>query len=347
MLIGDGSMDLYCENENAGNVYRDDYRSDIKKLIENRRRKADLIRGNYITPDAIFEDSERYRRDFIDMLGWPLNASLSRSIPNVVQKFVSRDRLGTIYRMKIEVIDGFWFYGLLFLPNEVKQYPLVIAQHGGGGTPELCSGFFGSANYNDMTRKILENKVAVFAPQLLLWSSPRFGESYDRAKIDVQLKQIGGSITALEIYSIIRSIDYLISMPNIDSSKIGMAGLSYGGFYTLFTTACDTRIKAAFSSGFFNNRYTYDWPDWTWFSSACRFMDAEVGALICPRALYIEAADNDEAFAAETAAEEVKRLSAYYEKQDAEKFLKFKIFHGAHEIDKSYEGIDYLISSIR
>ena len=75
---------------------------------------------------------------------------------------------------------------------------------------------------------------------------------------------------------------------DIDGDRIGMIGLSYGGFYTLFAAALDVRIGAAVSSCFFNNRKMYDFVDWVWFNAANQFMDAEVGALVCPRPLYVE-----------------------------------------------------------
>jgi hypothetical protein len=222
----------------------------------------------------------------------------------------------------------------------------VIAQHGGLGTPELCSGFFGSDNYNDMTRRILRKGVAVFAPQMLLWAE-EFGPNTERLTIDAELKQLGGSIAALEIYKLKRSIDYLHSRSDIISEMTGMVGLSYGGFYTLFTAAADTRIKAALVSCFFNNRFTYAWSDWTWFNSGNMFLDAEVGALVCPRALYIEAGDQDELFAANTARLEYQRLYKIYESLNYNDNLRYKEFLGAHELDKSNEGIDYIIERIR
>ena len=45
-----------------------------------------------------------------------------------------------------------------------------------------------------------------------------------------------------------RAIDYLVSRPEVDRSRIGMIGHSLGGQETLFTTAADLRIKAAVSS---------------------------------------------------------------------------------------------------
>ena len=116
-----------------------------------------------------------------------------------------------MFRVQIQVFEGFKFYGLLFKKNDGKRRPLVIAQHGGLGTPELCSTLFEgetSYNYNDMTQRILEYDVNVFAPQMLLWSIEEYGIDYNRAYIDAVLKMLGGSITALEIYCLQRSLDY-------------------------------------------------------------------------------------------------------------------------------------------
>ena len=76
-----------------------------------------------------------------------------------------------------------------------------------------------------------------------------------------------------------------------------MMGLSYGGCYTLYTAAIDTRIDAAVSSCFFNERNRYLWSDWSYFGFMNEFNDAEVCALICPRALMIEVGDSDTLFA--------------------------------------------------
>ena len=75
-----------------------------------------------------------------------------------------------------------------------------------------------------------------------------------------------------------------------------MIGLSYGGFYTLYLTALDKRIKAALCSCYYNDRTYYSNSDWSWFGSANMFEDAEVASLIFPRKLWIQVADNDELF---------------------------------------------------
>ena len=230
--------------------------------------------------------------------------------------------------MQIEVLPDLWFYGIYFEHSDGKKRPFVICQHGGMGTPEICSGFFDSSNYNNMTKRVLAYGVNAFAPQLLLWHSATYGIDYDRKAIDVSLKQIGSSITSVEVYAIMKSINYFSSLHQTDTEKIGMVGLSYGGFYTLFTTACDTRIKMALSSSFYNNRYTHNWSDWMWDKSAQKFLDNEIALLIYPRHLSIVVGNNDELFKAEAAKNEFEDLESVC---DNLSWIDFNVFEGIHE----------------
>lgn len=337
---------LYSEKANKGNKYRNEYLAGIGALIERRRKQADRQRTAYFKD--IEQNREKYRNDFLKMLGWPLVNTEKRSkLPKCEITFVAKDDFAAIYRLQMTVLGGLKAYAMLFLPHgNTAPHPITLVQHGGQGTPELCADFFGSANYNDITRRILKRGVAVFSPQLVLWRKGRFGSGYDRRHLDSEFKQLGGSITAVEIYCIKQWIDYLFSREDLDCNKLGMTGLSYGGFYTLFTAAADTRIKVAYSSCFFNNRYIYDWTDWTWQGSALKFLDAEVGALICPRPLYVEVGKNDSLFNSQSAVEEFNRLKDYYSRAGADDLLSFKVFDGTHEYDKSDAGIEFLIKHI-
>lgn len=218
----------------------------------------------------------------------------------------------------------------MFVTDENEKRPLVISQHGGLGSPELCSSFDDSSNYNNMTRRILEQKVNVFAPQTLLWKAERTEElKYNRPEIDTALQQVVSSITAVEIYSIIKTLNYLCEKPYIDEDRIGMVALSYRGFYTLYTAAADKRIKSTLSCSHFNDRIKYNWKDRVWFDSASKFLDAEVALLACPRKLQIFVEDNDELFDPETAQKEYDRIKQY--DKDADEWISFKIFVGVHE----------------
>ncbi len=335
-------MFTYREDTQAGRKYRQDYLDSLNKLIDDKRKEADMIRYRHFC--EMIKKKEEYRTEFKNMLGWPLT-EIDNKIPEVKREFIFSENGINIYRMQFNILGNLKFYGIYFESKCEKPMPLVIAQHGGRGTPELCSGFFGdSANYNGMVTRVLKYGVNVFAPQLLLWDKETYGTDYDRAALDAQLKQIGSSITSVEIYGIMKSIDYLSSLENTDSDHIGMIGLSYGGFYTLFTAAVDTRIKAALSYSQYNNRYEYSWTDWTWFCSAQKFLDNEAAILIHPRHLFIEVGDKDELFDYSLAQKEYEKLLKMCDNTD---WVEFKIFHGTHEVDRDDVFLDKFMQTVK
>ncbi|MBQ3817454.1 MAG: dienelactone hydrolase family protein [Clostridia bacterium] len=335
------SSSPYNETEAYGNGYRVTYLKGIEKLIEER--KKDCLKKRIKFGEEIAEDREEYRKKYFDMLGWPLNEE-KKPILSVRQNKIFENDTCEYIRMQFELFEGYFFYGILLKHKSQKALPLVISQHGGLGTPEFCSSFFESSNYNDMSLRILNGGVNVFAPQTLLWQKERFGPENRRVEIDNSLKQLGGSIAALEIYSIIRCIDYFEEQDFCDG-QFGMAGLSYGGFYTLYTAAAEPRIKAALACSHFNDRTKYNWHDKVWFKSGENFLDAQVAALVCPRFLRIEVGDNDELFDASSAKEEYEILKSYY--SSAPENLQFNIFKGVHEFCPEDDGINILLSKLR
>jgi dienelactone hydrolase len=58
----------------------------------------------------------------------------------------------------------------------------------------------------------------------------------------------GKSMQGKYVWDARRALDYLETRPEVDASRLGMIGHSLGGQETLFTTAIDTRIRAAVSS---------------------------------------------------------------------------------------------------
>ena len=343
---------LYAEPADSANKHRVQMLAEVRALVRNEQAKSDRKRREFFRPDmssveAYAASIAAYRRQFREMLGWPLAGDAPSGRAKATVKPVAEDSLGRISRVWIDTLPGVRTYGLFFQPNRAGRAPLVIAQHGGAGTPELAAGFFGSANYNDMVRRVLRRGAAVFAPQLLLWDASRFGAPHGREAIDRRLKQLGGSLAALELFRIIRSIDYFAGREDIDAQRVGMLGLSYGGFYTLFAAALDERIKAAYSSCFFSNRKVYDWYDWVWFNSANRFLDAEAAMLVCPRALYLEAAKADEVFRVRYAGPEAAKVRAVYRKLRIPGRFRYAEHRGRHELDKSDDGISFMFRCLK
>lgn len=351
---------LYSEPLEASREYRLEYLASVKRLISRWRSEAAEKRDEYIPPEKLAADRESYRRDYVRMLGRPLtDYGPGMPVPKVKEEFVARDDQADIYRLTIEVMEDFNFYGLLLLPLGIapgEKRPLVIAQHGGGGTPELCCDINGTNNYGHLARRHLERGAVVFAPQLLLWNAgavaggggiPSYGDPHERQKRDLELKQLGGSITALEIFCHRRSIDYLVTRPEIDSEAIGMNGLSYGGFYSLVTPAAETRIKSAYSCAFFNDRFVYSWSDFVWSNSGNTFLDSEIAGLIAPRKLWIEVGTQDGSFDYRSAEREGERLPRYFEAAGVPENVVLKVWDGGHRMTPTDEGLDFIYEAFK
>ena len=127
---------------------------------------------------------------------------------------------------------------------------------------------------------------------------------------------------------------------------LSMVGLSYGGFYTLFTAAADPRIKSCIASGFFNDRFAHNWLDWTWKDAGHTFMDAEIGALIAPRGLKMQLGTHDNLFAEAPARKELERLKTFFERAHCPEKLYMEFFDGTHEFSKSEETIDLFMNDL-
>ena len=124
---------------------------------------------------------------------------------------------------------------------------------------------------------------------------------------DDRLRLVGTSLTAVEIAKITRSLDVLLKRPEVDPKRVGMVGLSYGGYYTLVTMALEPRIRAGVSSCYFGvqeGRYAQDElsvpGDFRFPDRFTLLNDPEVAALICPRPLEIQAGSRDNASHRET-----------------------------------------------
>ena len=335
------------ENPLVADNYRQGYVEGIEKFVNQLKKESIEKRREFMPLETFFGNSEKFRSEYIKMLGLDkLNIDTFKPAECV---FVGRDETVSIFRLVVYITDEIPFYAMLFIPKGASNAPLVIAQHGGGGTPELCADMNGKNNYNHMVQRALEKGAVVIAPQLLLWSTEEsetqrlHNVSYNRAKVDLNLKRFGLSITALEIKGIMKCIDYGCTLKEVCADKISMVGLSYGGYFTLYTMAADTRIKAGYTAACFNDRNVYDWQDFSYPSSALLFHDAEVAALCAPRKLYIQVGKADEVFDYKKSVPEFERIKGYYKVLNCEKNLVFSLWDGGHTFPDNNDGFDFII----
>jgi hypothetical protein len=100
--------------------------------------------------------------------------------------------------------------------------------------------------------------------------------TYEHDFAGAQARFVGDQIARYFLHDSMRSIDYLISRPEVDSARIGVTGNSGGGTQTSLVMLADPRIAAAAPATFIMNRESYQWTgqpqdaeqNWFGFTSA-------------------------------------------------------------------------------
>lgn len=117
-----------------------------------------------------------------------------------------------------------------------------------------------------------------------------------------------------------RTVDYLASRPEVDSARIGCAGLSIGGLRAAHLIAADPRLKAACVTGWmteFASQLRNDLRHHTWMAyipGLYRSLDLpDAAALHAPGALLVQQCRRDFLYplaAMESAVEKLARIYA-------------------------------------
>ncbi len=107
---------------------------------------------------------------------------------------------------------------------------------------------------------------------------------------------LGRHLIGYEVQKVLAGIDALEQEPEGAELPVGVAGWGDGGMLALYSAALDPRIDAALVSGYFDCRHAlWEEPlDRNVFGLLERFGDAELAAMIAPRALVVEAAAGPE-----------------------------------------------------
>ena len=308
----------------------------IVSLKEDRSRLKQLLKPDYSSPGAYEESVQAYREAFGRSIGYPPPGD--SPLERASFEPIGEDEIGVYSRARIPVLPGVHAEGLYIVPKSLKageKAPLIVSMHGGGGSPEVAL-FHGGANYHDMVRGGVKRGYIVFAPQHL-FSAEGFPKDI-RNRTDERLRLVGTSLTAVEIAKITRSLDLLLESPEIDRNRVGMVGLSYGGYYTLVTAAVDPRIRVAVCSCYYGvqeGRYARDElsipSDFRFPDRFTLFRDADLAALVCPRALQIQAGSKDGVDHREAGVLQAPESAAYYSKLGLPERFHHLVFEGGHE----------------
>lgn len=338
----------YTEEIEKDTRYRTEYEKGIAAFLEQEKQKATNRRYAFFTPEQCKANQTQYRAQFVETLGFPL--TMERVTPTLIEKqFVAQDGNVKIYRMQFIFLGMVKVYALYFEQlNADMGTPFVLGLHGGEGTPELVSSIhMDSANYNHLVRRMTDKGANVLVPQLLLWSKNNYGGEYDRLYTDGKLRQLGGSVTALELYFLRGLLDYFVENEQINQENIGVCGMSYGGMYALHLAAIDTRVKACYSCSWVCDGFVNSWADWSYKNAQNTFAVAETAGLIAPRSLVVAMGNQDELFDSRLTEVECARIGQFYEAFGARENFLTEIFDGVHEFDKGDKEFEFFFNKLR
>ncbi len=314
-----------------------------KLLDEDIQKSMEKFKPDYFSIETYENSLYPYRKEIKDYYGYPPPGAKEGKITKFLK--VGEDVNCTVYRVWVEVVDGVNAYGIYMVPKKIKgKAPLIIAQHGGSGNPEAICDIGTRVNYHAFGQEAVKRGYIVWAPALAMQSEyagdPKLPDA-NRDLLDRKLKLAGTSMIGLELYKIIESTKALVKeRPEIDASRIGMTGLSWGSFFTLYTTALCPFIKVAVPSASYrdselemekavsdSSKLT---PDRFYFRQINRF---QAVGLICPRPCLIQVGEKDPLLNLEGSKKEAARAMEIYKKLGIPDRFEYRIHPGAHEFE--------------
>ncbi|HBE43681.1 MAG TPA: hypothetical protein DDW27_21290 [Bacteroidales bacterium] len=210
---------------------------------------------------------------------------------------------------------------ILTIPENIKgRCPAVVCIHGHGGTLRVV--------YDE--KSIYKGFAAELAARNYITIATTVSQHV--------IYEEGRMLMGERLWDLMRCVDYLESLKEVDKKRIGCAGLSLGGEMAMWLGAMDPRINATLSSGFLTvmdqmeKNHCMCWK----FPGLRELVDwADIYSLIAPRALLcqngLKEPEND--FTVPLARKALKEIEVIYEDLKKPGNVRLVAHEGAHEID--------------
>jgi dienelactone hydrolase len=276
-----------------------------------------------------------------------LLGAVSVAVPPLAAVRVERADLGDIVREKViyAVEPGERVPAFVLLPKSgPARHAAILCHHQHGG--EFQVGKDGPAGLGSDPNQHYALELARRGYVTMVFDALCFNErqdaagslkdgDYERYEAMYRIAE-GKCLQGKYVWDARRALDYLETRPEVDATRLGMIGHSLGGQETLFTTAIDTRIRAAASScGFgslrtlkrdrINHNYALFVP-----GLANKGDYGAVLALVAPRPFFVVARSEDPIFPKDGIEETVSTARRAYVAAGAANRLATFFEPGAH-----------------
>ena len=235
----------------------------------------------------------------------------------------------TVEKVYFEAYPGFFTTGNLYRPKgKTGPFPGIVSPHGHWGRGRLENSEDGS----------VPGRCINFAKQgYVIFSHDMVGRCDSGKQID---HQYGGarealwglSLMGLQLWNGIRSIDFLETLPDVDSDRIGCTGASGGGTQTFMLTAVDDRIKVSAPVNMISAHMQGGCLCENAPSLRLDVSNIEIGALMAPRPLLLVSATGD--WTKNTPAVEYPAIRSIYAHFNAEDKVHQVQINAGHNYNK-------------
>ena len=273
----------------------------LAKRVEEIQLANDL--KQFKTSEDWAKHREVLREQLVEMLGLPDLQSRSPDVQAQVTGKLELDDI-VVEKLHFQSSPGLYVTANLYRPKRIDQpLPAVLYVCGHGQVKENGVSLGNKTHYQHHPAWLAKQgyvSMAIDTIQLGEIEGIHHG-LYRFGRWDWPSR--GYTPAGVEAWNAIRAVDYLVSRPDVDASKIGITGRSGGGAYSWYAAAVDDRIAVAVPVAgitdlrdhvidqvirghcdcmFFCNRYGWDY--------------STLAALIHPRALLIGNTDEDPIF---------------------------------------------------
>ncbi len=236
----------------------------------------------------------------------------------------------SVEKVYFESYPGFFVTGNLYRPvGKTGLFPGIISPHG----------HWKNGRLENSEKASVPGRCINFARQgYVIFSYDMVG--YEDSKqvshqfANTKMHQLWGiSLMGLQLWNSIRSLDFITSLADVDTSRIGCTGASGGGTQTFLVTAVDDRIKVAapvnmISAHFQGGCLCENAPE-----LRLNTFNVEIGALTAPRPLLMVSDTYD--WTKNTPTVEYPMMRKIYDLYNADEKLKYVQYDFPHNYNKT------------
>ena len=142
-------------------------------------------------------------------------------------------------KLRYEIVPGFQSTAILYEPlNLHGKVPAILNVNGHVGPP-------GKSIEYKQKRCITLARNGILALNLEWLSFGELGDEFNQHWYGAHLDLVGANELGLFYLAMRRGLDYLYEHPNTDRARLGMSGLSGGGWQTIILSSLDERVRVA------------------------------------------------------------------------------------------------------